>query len=99
MLRLGNAISIFQSRTWLPSELTGAHALKQVQIFVNRSITVELFHGLGQRASRWREFVQDQGTDVGLTFANRRFGILINLLKIVRRMSSPSWKPSHATSR
>ena len=68
-------------------KFTGAHALKQIQIFVNRSITVgAVFTGLSQCASGGAHLFRIQGADVGFPIPNQGFGKLINLLEVVRGM-------------
>ena len=90
----------FQARDMGPvRKFSSPHASEQVQILCYQTITVRaVFTGLSQRATGGANFFSVQGADVGLTITHQRFSVVVDLLKIVRRVGNGlplKAKPSH----
>ena len=80
----------FQARHMGPvRKFSSPHASKQVYILIYRTLTVRaVFAGLRQRATGGANFLRVQRTDVGLAIAHQCFSVVVDLLKIVRRMGN-----------
>ena len=66
------------------TELTGLHAGEQVEIFLHAAIAIRAFlTRLRQRAAVFLNLVSRQIIDIGQTFFNEFYGIIIELVKVV----------------
>ena len=68
-------------------EFAGAHAVEQVEIFIDRPIAEwAVLSGFGQRAALAAHLVGWRVVHVRLAFANQVFGPLIKLLEVIGRV-------------
>ena len=66
------------------TELTGLHAGEQVEIFLHTAVAVRAFLArLRQRAAIFLNLFCRQIIDIGQTFFNEFYGIIIELVKVV----------------
>jgi hypothetical protein len=68
-------------------ELTRAHAAKQIEVFLDRTISKRaVAPGLGERAAIFAHLVGGQAVDVRLALAHELLGPLIELLEVIGRV-------------